>query len=1269
MLLTNDSCGSLIFASRCLLAAAFVLIADAGAQTLVPIANSSFELPTHATDQPGARPSIESWQFAQAGVIAANSLSTRPKGGEGTQFGYLVASAGGQIFQDLSSGLAPQSEHVFRIKLGVRGDARPDPGASVNLRIQTLDAANRPLANLAIRTLFVERDKLTADALAPFEVAFSTREIAPQGKIRLLVDVNTPSTKTDTMWLLDDAVLEITPLAPLVKSTIATPVSAAPSKYSYSRDISPILSENCFPCHGPDREAREANLRLDIRESAVAPNKYGDAAIVPGDPEASIVLERMLSDDEDEIMPPPESHKLLSKEQIGMIRQWIKDGAGYEGHWSFQPVTRQPLPEVRKKDWIRQPLDTFVLAKLEANGISPAPEADRRTLARRVSFDLTGLAPTPEMLDAFLADTAPDAYEKYVDRLLAMPQWGEQRGRYWLDAARYADTHGIHFDNYREIWGYRDWVINAYNRNMPFDRFTTEQLAGDLMPDSNEEALIATGFNRCNISTNEGGVIEEEYKVLYSIDRTATMSTIWLGLTTACAACHDHKFDPISTGDFYSLAAFFNNSTTPVMDRNMKDPPPTAPILTSEDRKRSQVIDGEIAAADTALKGFLAAAQGRLAARQAEIEAELGKASAPSPGQVYQAALAGPAGAAIGAKVDQLEFVSAGQTRTGPAVPAPAVIQGPAGTRGLRLAEPGLPLPEIPALDAALPFSLGLWVYLDNPGQAGSLLARMDDTKSHVGFDLWMQNGMLGTHFVQSWPGSAIKVVSEGKLEAKRWHHVMLSYDGSSKVAGVKLYLDGVEPKLRAENDNLRGPIGTAVPLRLGRRETSDALQGLAVADLRYFDRVIGSAEAKTLATLALLPSILSQPLAERGEEERQFLFDTYLARFEHEAHQAALDRIAALKTEKEAIRARTQNSLVFKEADTLPISYVLNRGEYDQRLDLVPAKTPEALPPMAGDLPRNRLGLAKWLLADDNPLTTRVTVNRFWLELFGRGLVNTPSDFGLTGQTPSHPELLDWLAVELREKGWDTKAFYRMLVTSATYRQDAGIDAQRLQKDPANVLLSRGPRFRMDGEMIRDHALAVSGLLSPKLGGPSVKPYQPDGVWEGVAMNESNTRNYERDKGESLYRRSLYTFWKRSAPPASMEVFNAPNRQTCTIQRERGNTPIQALATLNDPQLVESARNLAQRVLLGVPAGDEAARLNAMAVKIISRPLRDTEITVLKNSLLEMQANYSAEPAEATALITLGESVPDPALPPSEVAAWTMIANQLLNLDETLTK
>ncbi len=1183
-------------------------------------------------------PQANRWQFIQAGVMPNDGTrASAIQGVEGQRLAYLAASAGGSVSQELAVGLVPNSGHVFRIKIGLRADTRPDPGASITLRLQTLDDSRRPSANLAITTVFAGRDKLAADMLAPFEVAFTTGAVAPAGKVRLSVETHTPSGQAGAEWLLDDAHWEVTPVSAAVPNSAVTP-GGAKLKYSYSRDISPILSENCFACHGPDREAREARLRLDVRESATAPNKRGRAAIVPGDPEASSAVKRMLSDDEDEIMPPPESHKKLTADQIAMIRQWIQDGAVYEGHWSFQPVVRHPLPEVRKKDWVRQPFDAFVLEKLESTGLEPASEADPRTLARRVSLDLTGLAPSPEMLAAFLADTAPGAYERYVDRLLAMPQWGEQRGRYWLDAARYADTHGIHFDNYREIWGYRDWVINAFNRNLPFDRFTTEQLAGDLLPDSGEEQLVATGFNRCNISTSEGGVIEEEYRVLYAIDRTATMSAIWLGLTTACAACHDHKFDPLPTADFYSLTAFFNNSTTPVMDGNAKDPFPTAMLLTGADRERWAAIDDETAAAESALKNFLRAANDRLEAKRPEIESKLQRQTPPTGGLVYQNELAGSAGGG-----------------------------GPAGTSGLRLAEPGLALAEAPALDSDIPFSVGLWVNLDNTGQTGSLLARLDDTKGYVGFDLWMQGGTIGTHLVRSWADDAIKVVSEGRFEGKSWHHVALSYDGSSKAAGVKLYIDGVEQRIRVEVDNLRGSIRTDVPLRVGRRELRDAIQGLSVAGLRYYDRVLGADEVDALATDALLPRILARPAGERSGAEREFVSGAYLARFEKEAHQAALNRIAVLKAEKEALRSRTPTTLVFKEATTLPVAHVLHRGEYDQRLDLVPAKTPDALPRMAGDLPRNRLGLAKWLLADDQPLTARVTVNRFWLELFGRGLVNTPGDFGLSGQPPSHPELLDWLAVEFREKGWDIKAFYRMLVTSATYRQAAIHDARRLEIDPSNILLSRGPRFRMDGEMIRDHALAAGGLLSAKIGGPSVKPYQPEGVWEGVAMPESNTRVYQRDQGESLYRRSLYTFWKRSAPPAAMEVFNAPNRQTCTIQRERGNTPIQALATLNDPQLIEAARNLAQRALIADPA--EAGRLDEMAMRVISRPLREAEAAVLRDSLTEMRAHYDVNPADATALITAGESRPDPSLAPAELAAWTVIANELLNLDEALTK
>jgi cytochrome c553 len=773
----------------------------------------------------------------------------------------------------------------------------------------------------------------------------------------------------------------------------------------FNRDVRPILAENCFACHGPDSASRKAGLRLDQRESAV---KLG--AIAPGQPDESELVSRIFADESGGRMPPPASHKILSPAQKETLRRWIATGAEYQPHWSLiAPVRPQP-PAVKNPAWVRNPIDAFVLSTLDRRGLQPAPEADRRTLARRASLDLTGLPPTPAEVEAFVDDPSPAAYESFVDRLLASKQWGEHRARYWLDAARYADTHGIHFDNYREMWSYRDGVIDAFNRNLPFDRFTVEQLAGDLLPEATLEQRIASGFNRCNITTNEGGVIAEEYLVLYARDRTETTARVWLGLTAGCAVCHDHKFDPLTQKEFYRLSAFFNNTTQGAMDGNVKDTPPTVFLPAAADRERWPALAQE-----------LADARQQLEQRQKQARAA---------------------------------------------------------------------------------------------------------------FDRWYD-----------W-----------------W---------------------------RAE---------------------------------------------------------LDPPYRE------------------------ASARVAALTQEEAAIKSRGTAAHVMQERGGPAKAFVLHRGEYDKRRDEVDADTPAMLPPMPADLPKNRLGLSRWLLRPEQPLTARVAVNRFWQEVFGVGIMRTAEDFGVNGELPSHPELLDWLAVEFRESGWDIKKLFRLMVTSAAYRQSAAATPEKLEKDPQNRLLSRGPRFRMDAEMVRDCALASSGLLVAKIGGPSVKPYQPDGVWEAVAMMESNTRNYRRDQGENLYRRSLYTFWKRAAPPASMDILNAPSRETCTVRRERTNTPLQALITLNDPQFVEAARHLAQTALKDGGATDDG-RLEFVVRRLLSRPFRPEENKSAAATLDKLLQYYRAHPQEAQELIAVGESKADPALDAAVLAAWTMLTNELMNLDEVLNK
>lgn len=1024
----------------------------------------------------------------------------------------------------------------------------------------------------------------------------------------------------------------------------------------YNRDIRPILAENCFACHGPDSAARKADLRLDQRQVAL-----DMMAIVPGNPEESSLIERIYSEDPDVLMPPASSHKKLTAEQKQKLRDWIAAGAAYQPHWSFIPPQRPPLPEVSKKEWVRNPIDTFILARLEAEGLEPAPEADRRTLIRRLSLDLTGLPPEPFLVEEFVRDPAPDAYEQLVDRLLDSNRWGEHRGRYWLDAARYADTHGIHFDNYREIWAYRDWVIKAFNQNMPFDQFTIEQLAGDLLPNPTLDQKIATGFHRCNITTNEGGIIDEEYKVLYARDRTETTATVWMGLTANCAVCHDHKFDPLSQREFYEMSAYFNNTTQPVRDGNIADTPPVVVVPQYEDRKRWDELGPEIAQVrqdiDTRRQNARAEFQDWLAA-SAEDQV---KETIPSDDLAFYLLphVSDPGKVSVIVEDQTLELnLPESYSRQSGHVSNAALAAG---------SGPALQIEQVGDFERDQAFSCGAWVKLAPGNVNGAVVARMDDRNDFRGWDLWVEGGRVGTHIIHKWPENAIKVVSTEAIKPGQWHHVAISYDGSAKAAGVKVFIDGKPVRTQASADSLTESVRTQnVSLTVAQRANSSRLAGVAVDDLRIYDRALSATEALTIVRSTRAAWLVSKAADQRSQEDTNELYDWWLAVKDEPSIQLN-HRLAVLTAEQQEIQRRGTVAHVMNESSEPAMAYVLFRGEYDQRRDQVGPKTPDMLPPMPEGFPPNRLGLARWLLLDEHPLTARVTVNRFWQEVFGTGLVATAGDFGVTGEAPSHPELLDWLAVEFRESGWDIKRFFKLIVTSATYRQSAVTTVEKLEKDPANRLLARGPRFRMDAEMIRDYALAVSGLLSDKIGGPSVKPYQPPGVWEAVAMNVSNTRSYQQDSGESLYRRSLYTFWKRSAPPASMDIFNAPSRESCTVRRERTNTPLQALVTLNDPQFIEAARKLAEVAFTA--ATDDEARIDVIAQRLLSRSFRQEELTVIHRSLANLRTYYNQHAEDAAAVVSVGESRSDPKLPKTELAAWTMLCNQLMNLDEGLNK
>lgn len=1038
---------------------------------------------------------------------------------------------------------------------------------------------------------------------------------------------------------------------------------AAAQTLFYNRDIRPILADNCFACHGPDSAARQADLRLDRQADALEAG-----AIEPGDPDASELVERIFSTDPDLVMPPPSSHKQLTAEQQQTLRQWIAEGAKYEAHWSLIPPRKPEIPATRNSAWVRNPLDAFVLAKLESRGLQPAAEADLPTLVRRAALDLTGLPPTPAELVEVLQDPAPDRYERFVDRLLAKPQWGEHRGRYWLDYARYADTHGIHFDNYREVWAYRDWVINAFNANQPFDQFTIEQLAGDLLPEPTLEQQIATGFNRCNITTNEGGVIGEEYLVLYARDRVETTSLVWLGLTAGCAVCHDHKYDPLSQKEFYELAAFFNNTVQDAMDGNIKDTPPTLFLPTRQDRARWTDLKTELTALEQQHNGLRESVKPEFEAWLASQTRQPSSAREQSPsveGLDFQALLSDGGSAALTAfHRGQLQRFS---TRGNP-VWQPGAISEQA-WQVTAAAQPEFP--EVGDFERDQAFSVAAWIKLPQDNLTGAIVARMDETAQFRGWDFWLQNGRVGTHLIHQWPANALKVVGRPRLTPGRWHYVALSSDGSGRPEGIQIVIDGAAVPTDVEQNSLRDSIRTPTPFRIGNRSGNALSENLQVQGLRIYSRKLPLEEITRVQEWERAGYLFGRQ-APLTDEERAELLDWYL-RTQHAGYRELTQTLAARREELQQIERRgTKAHVMAERRDQQPTAYVLFRGDYDKRRDQVFPDTPDVLPPLPADLPRNRLGLAQWLLRPEQPLTARVTVNRFWQEVFGQGLVSTAGDFGVTGQLPSHPELLDYLAVTFREEGWDIKKFFRQLVTSATYRQAAAVTAEKLAADPANVWLSRGPRFRMDAEMIRDYALAASGLLNPEIGGPSVRPYQPPGVWEAVAMPESNTKSYREDEGPNLYRRSMYTFWKRAAPPASMDILNAPNRETCAVRRDRTNTPLQALVTLNDPQFVEAARALAQRLLSaagGVSEERQVELLQECARTLLARPFNDEELAIVQDSLAAIRRQYEADPAAAEQLLAVGRMPVAAGLPPTELASWTLLLNQLMNLDELLNK
>ncbi|HEY3914804.1 MAG TPA: DUF1553 domain-containing protein [Verrucomicrobiae bacterium] len=1028
---------------------------------------------------------------------------------------------------------------------------------------------------------------------------------------------------------------------------------ASTNAISYNNIIGPILSEHCFHCHGPDSAARKPKkhpLRLDRQDFAYEPRDDGKPVIIKGNPDASELVRRITATDDD-VMPPASEQKPMTAAEISEIKQWITEGGKYEKQWSLIAPVKAPVPE-DGAGWAHNPIDNFAARKMAENGLKPNPREDKARLYRRLSFDLTGLPPTAENVEEFVRSDSDAAYEKAVDQMLASDASAEHFTRLWLDAVRYADTQGIHLDFARSIWPYRDWVINAYKSNMPFDQFTIKQIAGDLLTNSTDEDKIASGYNRCIETTSEGGAIPEEYAAVYAKDRVDTTSAVWLGLTAGCATCHDHKFDPISQKEYYSLTAFFRNNTSAILDGPNGNNAPILFVPLKEDTaewtelKRavgltSLSFEDRKKPTQHAFDRWLARAKSKPMTHPTHIKPELVLPLTETPST----------GEAGGKKI---EWQGGGTLKAGPFGLAP-LLSGGAAVEG-----------AAPVVSRHGQASYGAFIYVEQK-PTGSVISRMNSSDGYRGWDLYLAEGKPSVHVVDQFPDKALKISAKKALAPGHWHHVMAVFDGRREGASaLALYVDGLKAEVQVDNNNLGSNIVADVPLRLGGRSSTngpaDVLMGgnVFLQDVRFYDKALGTADIARLA----LAGLARESEMVKGKSR---LHDLYLIGYDAPAQKLQTE-LARLETRQDVLRARGGTTLIMQEkADSKPKAYVLLRGNYMTKGDEVFPVTPAALPPMTADEPRNRLGLARWIMSRQDPLVARVTVNRLWSQLFGEGIVETTSDFGVMGARPTDQDLLDWLAAEFMDSGWDFRHMVKTIVMSATYQQSATISPEKLERDPQNKFLSRGPHIRLDAEEIRDQALEASGLLVQKVGGPPVKPYQPEGVWESVAMVQSDTRFYKQDTGPGLYRRSLYTYWKRTAPPASMEILNAPSRETFCTRRERTDTPLQALVTLNDTQFVEAARHIADRAIHSSTNFDSC--LDNITEPLISRPMEPKERAVMLKMEEDFLTKYEKEPTNAAALIGVGESKVDTTVEPAKLAAWTLVASEVLNLDETLTK
>ncbi|MBS1824626.1 MAG: DUF1553 domain-containing protein [Acidobacteria bacterium] len=1000
-----------------------------------------------------------------------------------------------------------------------------------------------------------------------------------------------------------------------------------PSKVVFDRQIRPLLSDACFSCHGPDEKNRMAGLRFDDKDSAMK-------VIVPGKRSDSKLFQRIQHADAARRMPPKGASRTLSPEQIELVGKWIDQGADWQTHWSYAPPKRPDLPTVSNPKWARNPIDHFVLARLDKEGLKPSPEADKATLIRRVSLDLTGLPPTPAEVQAFVADKAPDAYEKLVARLLESPHYGERMAMQWLDLSRYADTHGYHIDSHRDMWPWRDWVIQSFNNNMPFDRFTVEQIAGDLLPNATRAQKLATGFNRNHMINYEGGAIADEYLTEYIMDRVETTSVVWMGMTMGCARCHDHKYDPISQRDFYRFFAFFHNVDEKGLDGREGNAKPMLPLPDALQESRLKELDTAIKAREAQMP-------------QKEVDAAVETwASTASPSD-------GPHGAVAHYELDgSLSDLSGAYHHARITNGNPLFSASPAGQSLGFDGEAEVEWGRFGHFDRGDAFSIAMWVRSNNR------LAQTLIEKSGIALRLEaadsigdLKRGAL----LRVQLGDGLEVRTKPHVVMSTWNHVVVTYDG----AGIRVYLDG---RLAGTEvlKNQPASFKSDAPWKSSKLRSN-------IDDLRIYARAVTAEEAFQLAVDAPVRAMAAIPAAKRSKEQKDKLRDYYLTYAAPETQRKAYAELRQLLKDRTKLEKEIVTTMVMDELPKMRDTFVLARGDYRNRTEKVTPAVPANLPPLPAGAPPNRLGLAKWLVDPSHPLTSRVAVNRFWQIYFGTGIVDTSEDFGSQGAPPSHPELLDWLATEFIRGGWDVKAMQRLIVTSATYRQSSKATPELVERDPQNKLLARMSRFRMPAEMVRDNALATSGLLNPEVGGRSVYPYQPAGLWEEMAYGDVfSAQTYTPSTGKDLYRRSMYTFWKRTVPPAQMSTFDAPDREKCVARRARTNTPLQALVLMNDPTYIEAARKLAEKVIQADKRPAERIRL---AFQVASaRVPSASEVKLLAMLADQQKAAFAKQPENAKKLVRVGESK-SAVRDDIELAAWTTVASAILNLDEVISK